>query len=423
MTEWVAWLIGRKTLEGATPQVGFTAYGDKIAALRSVAIRSTIENVEQYKMTFPTAIPQKDKGWGEAEWFLWREDQTKKDPTLRAAGFGGSILSYRFPTALVWDDPHNPETVKTQYQRDETWRIYRTAVRTRVSQGITPIVGICTRFASDDLPGRVKSVEKDWVVLHTPALNENEETTWPAEVHKGVPMGFTTEVLLKMREEDRISFITQYQALPPSSEGDIFRAFTYRKKPVMEEVTKIVQFWDTATTLKTYSSYSAMVEFWVLRDKRVYINNVINFKKSPTDLIDVVVDTYWEAQRLCSNTIVAIEDAQAGSTFAAFLRSKSAIPIKLHRIPTGMSKRGNVRVADIVSRAAAVTKHWEVGDVSLPWAWEPWKEMFVEQLMAVPNGDHDDMAAAAIGGTELIYPHSYQGRPTAPFTLGRLVPR
>ena len=91
-----------------------------------------------------------------------------------------------------------------------------------------------------------------------------------------------------------------------------------------------------------------------------------------------------------------------------------------------MSKRGNVRVADLITRAAAVTKHWEVGDVQLPWEWTPWKESFVEQMMGFdPSqvGGEDDMVSAAVGGTELIYPHSYQGRPAAPFKLGRLVPR
>ena len=166
-----------------------------------------------------------------------------------------------------------------------------------------------------------------------------------------------------------------------------------------------------------------MVEYWVLRNGQSYIANVLNIKKNPSELSDIIVDKYWEAHRLCQNSIVAIEDAQAGATYAAFLKSKSAIPVKLHRIPTLMSKRGNMRLGDIVARASAVTKHFEVGDICLPFGWTPWKEDFVDQMMSVPNGDHDDMASAAIGGAELIYPSTYQGRPRAPFRLGRMVPR
>jgi len=156
---WLEWLIGNETLRGAVPQVGLLCYSDEPAQLRSVAIRDTIEYNPRYRLVFPTAVPAKDKGWGQKEWFLQRADPGQKDPTLRASGFEGTIQSFRFPTAELIDDPDNPKLVKIPGQRDESWRIYRSSILTRGVQGITPIVMTATRWAEDDLPGRVVKVE------------------------------------------------------------------------------------------------------------------------------------------------------------------------------------------------------------------------------------------------------------------------
>src|SRR3972149_103076 len=122
MIEFNAWLIGRDLLAGNMPQLGYVSYSDDVAMIRSLAIRETIEFSEKYQMVFPMAAPNKDKRWSAHEWFLWREDVSKKDPTFRSAGVTGGILSYRFPTMITIDDPHDPKNMKTTHQKDEVGR-------------------------------------------------------------------------------------------------------------------------------------------------------------------------------------------------------------------------------------------------------------------------------------------------------------
>src|SRR3990167_6665303 len=105
LIEFVCWMIGRSILAGQTPHVGYVCYGDDPAMGRSVAIRDTISGNPRYALLFPTR-PDKNKGWGQKEWFLQRPDQSDPHPTLRAAGFGGGILSYRFSLLGIIDDPH-----------------------------------------------------------------------------------------------------------------------------------------------------------------------------------------------------------------------------------------------------------------------------------------------------------------------------
>ena len=89
LVEWAAWVIGNECALGRMPQGGYISYSDDVAQLRSVAVRDTIESNARYREVFPEAVPDKAKGWGQGEWFLKRADPGKKDPTLRAAGFGG----------------------------------------------------------------------------------------------------------------------------------------------------------------------------------------------------------------------------------------------------------------------------------------------------------------------------------------------
>ena len=114
------------------------------------------------------------------------------------------------------------------------------------------------------------SVEKDWHVIHTPALNEFEESCWPPEKSG---MGFSTKMLNDLRRIDKESFLTQYMALPPSSVGDIFKWWTFGPRPVRDQVDRVYQCWDTAYTKKSWSSYSAMVEMVKLKNCPVFFSD------------------------------------------------------------------------------------------------------------------------------------------------------
>ncbi len=405
--EWNAWMIGRTIQKGLMPQLGLISFADEVAMLRSVAIRDTIEFNEIYRLIFPAAIPLKDKRWASHEWFLQRKDMTKKDPTFRAAGITGSILSYRFPTAETIDDPHNEESVRTAGLKDSVWRTWRSTMRTRARES-TPLLEICTRFAQDDLPGRQLEVEKDWHVLHTPALNEFEESVWPIEVDRdGEERGFSTEYLLQLREEDLLSFVTQYQALPPSEEGDIFKGWGLGFPPTSTDITAVYQFWDTAYTTTKKSSYSAMVEMLKLKDGRVFINYVFRKKLSFTALEEAIIAEYDRAQGefdpdgTLRKIRVIVENKASGGPIVDQIRRDTGIPIKAKNI-----KRQNLTV-----RAAAISVHFETNRVILPHAFKGWKEVYETEMRAFPRGQNDDMVSATVLGLEHIFPAYAIGRP------------
>jgi phage terminase large subunit-like protein len=445
ISEWAAWMIGRATLEGHIPVGGYTSYSDDVAQDRSVAIRDTIyvkpnedtgeipPSTQKYHLVFPDARPDKRKAWGRGSWFLWRSNPTKKDPTLRAAGWGAAIHAYRFTHFNIVDDPHDPVEVRSPGMRDEVWRMWRQTISTRSQRDITPFVMICNRFAEDDLPGRIMAIEKDWHVIWTPAL-ENEETVWPVEVVNGEPMGNSTEALLQRREEDRLTFLTQDMCLPPSEEGGMFRFFPCaHREPMPNEISKIVQTWDTAQTAagKKGGSYSVGITFLKLMNgARAYIWNVYRAKKDPKELSDDILECFLEAERRWGRSpLVLVENKASGPALVSFLKAYHSIGpyIRVADLP-GNRKRslstGRAHgQADLVQRSAAASLIFDAGSILLPPQGDftdpamKWREAFVSELKAFPNGQYQDQVAALVLGTEHIFPSIRTVLPRLPVSI------
>lgn len=409
--EFTGFTIGRATNMGRIPQFGIVAYGDEPAGDRSVAIRDNIQFNDAYRLVFPFAVPDLKKGWSGHKWFLQRDDPAKKDATLVAAGINGGILSYRFPTGILIDDPHDRRTIANQTQKDEVWLTWKSTIRTRAQED-TPIFLICTRWADDDLAGRLMDIEGDWCILRTTALQpevdpEQEDmveqhTYWePERLPTGELVGASTEYLKNLKIQMGEDFLTQYMASPPSLIGDVFKWWHYGSKPVHQEVETIYQFWDTASNKTKRSAFSAMVEMWHLKNGRVYFNKVFREKMETPRLLKEVVRLFHEAatDHGEKRVVVLVEGKANGHAVAQILRS--AIAIRALDIPQ----------EDLMDRAKLISVYFQTGQVYLPNGWEPWKEPYEKEMRAAPRTQYLDQVAATVLGLEYIYPRAARGRP------------
>lgn len=442
--EWVAWRIGQEAQRGIIPQCGYVCYGDDVAVLRSVAIRDTVALNKAYRAVFTKTNPQKGKGWGEKEWFLKRGDTSKKDPTLRGSGFSGTIQAYRFPSAIVVDDPDNPGEVSSLTYRNENWRVFNEVVLTRGVVGITPVVVLTNRHAEDDTPGRIMEADKGFYVIRTPALIEHETyiegekiTTYgesvfpPQEAPDGTPVGFSTEEILQIRDRNERAFLTQYMVLPPSAKGDVFRFIREDNAPDPTKVARVIQFWDTATTQKTWSSATAMAEMWKLTNGRTYIAKVINKRMNSGEIMDVIAAEHDRVQKMFPHLHVwtILENAQGAPVYAEALRRSRGIRIGLHNIPgsgetLSFGKAARRGPADLASRALTVKDYVDNGIVYTPNHFEAWKDMVEAQLKAyTATASQTDIVAAIVGGIEYFYPVRGMGVPQLPYVMGKMIPR
>lgn len=419
--EYAAWMIGRAVAAGQIPQCGYIAYSEDIAMDRSVAIRDTIGEKWQFKAVFPEVEPgsKAGKGWGQKAWFIKRSDPSRKDPTLAAPGMTGSVLSLRFETLLVIDDPHEIKGLVTQGNKEEAWNNWTNVIENRSSE-LTPIFEICTRCADDDLPGRQTKIERDWHVLRTAALDENDETYWPPEMVGGLQKGFSTASLKKKRERDSRAFQTQHMCLPPSSQGDLFQSWSFMpRKPRPDEVKRVYQCWDTAQTeqaMKT-GSYTAMVEFWHLSNGKCYIADVYRERKSPVAVYHDMITHFEAAAKVFGewSVKVLIERASSGDTLTDFLQHFSALTghVKSVNIPGTGKGSGQRGPAQLVNRASVATQYFDVGSVLLPPPSKDvsWRKPYMEELGGYPRGQYTDQVAATVMGLEHIYPSRFVGPP------------
>ena len=383
--ETVEWVIGREVERGRIPQCGYVSYADDVAAARSVAIRNTVEFNEAYHHAFPGVHPAKSDGWGQNEWFLERTDRGKKDPALRAAGVTGGILSYRFPTIIVIDDPHDLKMMGAT-EKENVWRTYSTTIKTRGLVGVTPILLVCTRWAEDDLAGRILETEDDWAVVHTKALLDNGQSYWPPEtLTDGTRYGIAAHELKKLRDIEPNTFITQYQAMPPSTDADVFKYWEYSAPPSAGEIRGIYFTCDTAFTDKARSSYNVVLQWLWTAAGRLYLADVYRQKAEvPRFIADL--RGLWERAKDTwgSPPVVLVENRASGPAIVQILRQTSGIQIKAV----------DIKNKDLINRSSAASKWFESGRVLLPDSFKPWLDTYIGELKAFPYSKYNDQVAA-----------------------------
>lgn len=175
-----AWLIGRR------PEVNILLVSATAAqaTLFSGAVRAAVSESAEYQQLFPTAKPDRKRGWALAAWYVARTDGSNKDATVAACGVGGPLIGRRADVIIV-DDPCDDATTATAARRDKLWRWYRQTLLTRLRPGGRIIV-VMTRWHPDDLAGRLIATG-EYTTCHMPALSADGEVV--AEITYPPPEG------------------------------------------------------------------------------------------------------------------------------------------------------------------------------------------------------------------------------------------
>ncbi|MGG1598486.1 phage terminase large subunit [Paenibacillus naphthalenovorans] len=223
---WSAWQIGRNPNMHLL-HVTVTA---TLSKLNSVAVRDTVEGNEIYREIFPDTKPDRVKGWGEGEWFLWRDDRGDKDATFAAAGFDGPIIGRRAHVVLV-DDPHSEDTASSPTYRERTKRRFRRQVMSRLSKTGRAVM-VTTRWHHDDIAADlIKDREGGWVTIHTPALSEYKEGEWEEEAAFALVLSWDRQKLEGFVERlAALGFEPEEIGAPPENWGYSSEMFCSRVK-------------------------------------------------------------------------------------------------------------------------------------------------------------------------------------------------
>lgn len=194
------------------------------------------------------------------------------------------------------------------------------------------------------------------------------------------PEAFPLAVLRRIRKAlARVLFETVYQGEPSPEAGAIFQAAWFGDYAALPSLLEIGQAWDTATKDGEEHDYSCGVTAGRDADGLIYLLDVWHGQVSVPELqrrIPALAER-WRPRW------ILIEDAGAGSSLLQTLRR---LGLPLLAAAARQSKR---------ERALAVTPTVEGGGVRLP-ASASWREEFLAELLAFPQGRYDDQVDAFV---------------------------
>ena len=379
-----------------TDHIGYFCDTGPRAYERSVAVRDTVEASPNFRAIFPQVKPDKAKGWGEGEWFVWRPDRNDKDASFLAAGVGGNIIGVRL-NRIVFDDIANEENMATELQRDKVIRWMTGTALRRLQRGGRAVM-ICTRW--HDADPAAWAMSQGWHTVHIKAIVEGKSywpVQWPVEVLR-CPGGCQPTESGKCRFDERtgqwvncafremgaLSFGQQYQGETVDEDAAIFkRAWfnrRYRQVPASAELGVIscdTAGWDEKSTTSDYCAIGVYKSDGQRLWKLDMVNERMSFpevERALKDLQDehnlpiVVEDTPW-ARPLIQRLQTPRDQGGAGCWGVIAQKTE------------GRSK---------LNRAKAVAPIVEAGNLLLPEE-AGWVATFIENMVKFPNAAHDDI--------------------------------
>lgn len=304
---------------------------------------------------------------------------------FRMATSAGGPLTGKGADILILDDPSKAEDVTSETRRDKLYDWFTGTVMTRLDNPKTgSVILVAQRLHEDDLPGRLIATG-DWDVLELPAIETEErlipltrEVNWSRHAGEALlPAHMDIEEFeAKRREMGTRNFEAQYQQRPTPAGGNIIRPEWFGTIPaslLRSDYEAIIQSWDTASVPGESNDYSVCTT-WGLIGNSVDLLDVHRGQYLQPDLLR-------EAAKLRQKwkpTLLIVEAVGGGRGVYDHLRRQNRIGIR-YNTPKGSK----------VERMSLHSPKIESGQVRLPVS-APWKEAFLAEVAAFPNGKYDD---------------------------------
>ena len=315
------------------------------------------------------------------------EFQTTKGGGVYCVGLTAGITGHPAECFII-DDP-----IKTRAEadsptiKDNIWGEYLSSVKTRLHPG-SKLICIQTRWAEDDLFGRLAKEEKNVEIINLPCECEDAENdplgrqagdTLVPELGRGRAWLEDFKAVYKSKEGSR-AWTALYQGRPVAMEGNLIKRewWKYYKETYEElNLPYVIISVDAAFKDGDDNDFVA-IQVWGKRDKNYYLLDALKKHLNFVDTLDAIRNF---KSRYKDVIFILIEDKANGTAIINVLSSEmeGVIPVK----PEGGK----------VTRANAVSPAIESGHVFLP-QFADFVDDFVAECSAFPNAAHDDQVDA-----------------------------
>lgn len=375
---WVAWMLG------VDPRFNFVcvSYAIELAAKHARDCRAIMQT-SWYRQLFPGTVIAAARS-------AVHDFETTKGGGRLATSVGGTLTG-RGGDIIIIDDPINPKEASSQVQRDGVNDWFGSTLASRLNDKTKgAIITVMQRLHQFDLAGMLIET-RDWKELSLPAIAREDQTiplTRGRVYHRRTgdvlhPANEPLEALMvTKRLQGSHYFEAQYQQNPIPAEGNIVKAAWLRSYDRLDASApgRIVQSWDTASEDGALNDWSVGI---TARVHRGYVT-ILNVYRAKLDFPSLKNDVIRLAREHRTSALL-IEKAASGLQLIQTLRHEkpAQVPAPIACKPEG----------DKVSRMMGVSGQIEGGQLLLPQE-APWLATFKAELLAFPNGRHDDQADA-----------------------------
>ncbi|MEX9217025.1 phage terminase large subunit [Providencia rettgeri] len=303
--------------------------------------------------------------------------------TYISQGVGGPLTGKKVDLGIIDDPIKNSKEALSPTTKQSVWNWYVSTFKTRLSKNSGEII-MATRWATDDLSGRVIEKNDRAEVLVFPAINEQGEALVP-ELH---PLDKLLETKAILGD---YFWSAMYQQSPKPGDGQIFHeefVKYYLPKDLPSKFDKVIHSWDM--TFKDSDGTDYVVgQVWGKKGANAYLLYQIRKRMSFTQTLKAVK---LLAEKFPDGRRKLVEDKANGPAVIDSLKSivSGLVPVE----PDGSK----------IARAHACTAEWEAGNVWLPHKdIAPWIVETVEEITTFPFAGHDDTVDAMTQALRDLY--------------------
>ncbi len=381
----IAWVIGHNP----HIRIILCSYSEEIALSISVAIKAIIES-DKYREIFPEI--QKSSRWRDKSWTIDRQlaavDTFIKDPTVLAVGAQGAIASRRSDLVVIDDPIKSSRDIDNPHVRTAMVKWWSEVLKPTLVPGGRAIV-LCTRYRVDDIHGTTFTLDKGWDVIEQAAIiqGENGEESFWSEY-------MSLEFLVQKREEDPVSFASQYQNDPLSEEGQIIKPDWITRADIPGAFDEIAIGVDLAASRKESADYTALVVCGRAADK-YYILDFIRGRWSLNTSIEELIKLSVAWKELGKRFTVQVESVAFQAVFADEFRRRAisaGVSLRVESVTLKGDKEQRLHGVSGLFEAQLVVFNRAVATGVL-----------IEEILQFGFVSHDDCADAMVHGLTKIF--------------------
>lgn len=298
-------------------------------------------------------------------------------------GVGGPLTGKKLDLGIIDDPIKNAKEALSATVKSGIWNWYTSTFLTRLSKNSGQII-MATRWATDDLSGRVLQVNVKAKNLAFPAINEEGEALVP-DLHP-------IEKLLETKETLGDYFWSaMYQQSPKTIGGAIFKddgVRHYLPNDLPDKFDKVIQSWDL-TFKDTDGTDYVVGQAWGKKGANSYLLHEVRDRLSFTASLAAIRRV---TEMFPSSRVKLIEDKANGPAVIDTLKStvSGLTPVE----PDGSK----------VARAHAMTGEWEAGNIWIPHPdIAPWVKDWEAEITTFPAGANDDRVDAMTQAIRYLY--------------------